>query len=234
MRCRHAEKLIFDYIDGMISESDRLGLERHLSECRKCEATSSAVARSLGLLHRRPKAEPSENFNWKLRLRLSRERNAWRGSAEAESFWPRAWRSRFALGAASAFAVVLGAGFVFLRFAGGPGAVSPNFVVQPASNGSTNTRTPSVAQNERPGGAAARSGPFDLGGFGGFGARPVSSGSPSPLGFDALGGETLLEADSLGYRSITARKDYQRIRQLEQQIEILRKELENCNLGRGE
>jgi len=25
MRCRHAEKLIFDYIDGVISETDRLG-----------------------------------------------------------------------------------------------------------------------------------------------------------------------------------------------------------------
>ncbi len=158
-------------------------------------------------------------------------------SAESERFWLRAWQSRFALGAASAFAVVLAAGFVFLRFAGGPGTVSPGFVVQPDSNVGAPTRTPSIAQNERPGGAGERSDPFDLdgfGGFGGFGARSVSSGSPSPLGFDAFGEDALFEADSLGYRPITARKDYQRIRQLEQQIEILRKELDNCNLGRGE
>jgi hypothetical protein len=233
MRCRHAEKLIFDYIDGMISESDRLGLERHLGECRKCEATSAALARSLGLVHRLPKAEPSENFNWKLRLRLSRERNALRALADPDGIWPRVWRTRFALGAASAFAVVLAAGFVLLRFAGAPGTVSPGLVAQSGPHEAATTGATAVAQAERSGAGAVRTDPFDLDGFGGFGAHNVSSGSPSPLGFDAIGEGGLLEADSLGYRSLTAQKDYQRIRQLEQQIEILRKELENCNLNCG-
>jgi hypothetical protein len=229
MRCRQADKLIFDYIDGLISESDRLRLERHLSECRRCEATSSAVARSLGLLHRLPKAEPSENFNWKLRLRLSRERNALRGGAELERVWPRAWRSTFALGAASAFVVALAAGFVFLKYAGGPGAPSPGLVAQPDQSG-TETQSVSVARSDRKGPAADPGGAFD---FGGFGAHSVSSGSASPLGFDAFGDGTILAPDSLGYRPITARGDYQRIRQLELQVEILRKELENCNLECG-
>ncbi len=54
MRCRQAEKLIFDYIDGVISESDRLGLERHLGECRTCEATSSAAREE-------PRSSPSSS-----------------------------------------------------------------------------------------------------------------------------------------------------------------------------
>ena len=231
MRCRHAEKLIFDYIDGLISESERLGLERHLSECRTCEATTSALAKSLGLLHRLPKAEPSENFNWKLRLRLSRERNAWHGTAESERLWVRAWQSRFALGALSAFAVVLVGGFVLLKFAGGPGVVSPGFVAERGADPAPRTR--SVAEGPRSKGVTQGIDPFVLDFFGGFGAHSVSSGSPSPLGFDVSGGGALFEADSLGYRPITARRDYQRIRQLEQQVEILRKELENCNLECG-
>ena len=84
MRCRQAEKLIFDYIDGAISESDRLGLELHLGECRTCEGVASSLAKSLELLHRVPRAEPSENFNWKLRLRLAQERNTWRDNVGPE------------------------------------------------------------------------------------------------------------------------------------------------------
>ena len=234
MRCRQAEKLICDYIDGAVSESERLGLERHLSECRTCEAASAALVKSLGLLHSLPKCEPSENFNWKLRLRLARERNAWRGTAEPERVWQKAWQSRFALGAVAAFAVVLVAGFVFLKLADGPGGAPRGFDFAPGASRVATPQPTSVAGGSRPAGGTERIDPCDLDGFGGFGAHSVSSGSPSPLGFDVSGGGAAFEADSLGYRPITARKDYQRIRQLELQVEILRKELEHCNLGRGE
>jgi hypothetical protein len=231
MRCRHAEKLIFDYIDGTISESDRLRLEEHLGECRTCEAASSALARSLGVLHGLPKAEPSENFNWKLRLRLARERNAWRGSAESESAWQRAWQTRFGLAALSAFAVVVVAGFVFLRLS--PIGVVPQGIdLQPAGRSAVSADRV-TAERTREDVPAEQTDPFGLRGYGGFFPRAVST-SPSRLDLGWVDGSSILEADSLGYRSITSAKDYQRIRQLEQQIEILRKELANCNMRQSE
>ena len=230
MRCRQAEKLIFDYIDGAISESDRLGLEKHLGECRTCEVTASALAKSLDLLHHLPKAEPSENFNWKLRLRLAQERNAWRENLGSERVWRGAWRSRFALGAFSAFAVVLAAGFVFLRFSPDPSRVSRGIDFRPEAT----TETGAVAETRGTGGLSNPYDPFEVRNFGGFGSRSVSTDAPSGLGLGWVDDGGLFGADSLGFRSIGSGRDYQRIRQLEQQIEILHKELENCNLGRRE
>jgi hypothetical protein len=230
MRCRQAEKLIFDYIDGAVSESDRLGLERHLGECRTCEATASSLAKSLDLLHRLPKGEPSENFNWKLRLRLAQERNTWRESLGSERLWRGAWRSRFALGAFSAFAVVLAAGFVFLKFSPDAGLVSRGFDLGPEAAPGMGT----VAETGRTGALSDRHDPLEVRSFGGFGPRSVSTDAPSGLGLGWVDGGAMLGADSLAFRSIGSRRDYQRIRQLEQQIEILHKELENCNLERRE
>ena len=230
MRCRQAEKLIFNHIDGAISESDRLGLERHLGECRTCEATASALAKSLELLHRLPKGEPSENFNWKLRLRLAQERNTWRESLGSERVWRGAWSSRFALGALSAFAVVIAAGFVFLKFSSDTGRGSPGFDFRPEATPGTGT----VAETRRTGGLNDRYDPLEVRNFGGFGPRSVSTDAPSGYGLGWDDGSALFGADSLGLRSIGSGRDYQRIRQLEQQIEILHKELQNCNLERHE
>ena len=122
MKCRQAKNLIFDHIDGMISEPDRVALERHLNQCGDCESMASSLSRSLDLLHKLPSVEPSENFNWKVRLRLLKEKNALRDGAETERQWYRAWNTRFAVSAVSALAMVLVAGTVLMKSSIQPGA----------------------------------------------------------------------------------------------------------------
>jgi hypothetical protein len=229
MRCRQAKKLIFDYIDGVISESDRVGLENHLSGCRACETTASALSRSLDLLHRVPSAAPSENFNWNLRLRLAREKNAWRDSAESEGKWQRAWNTRFAVGALSTFAVVLIAGFVVLRSAEGPG--------ERPTRSEWRRAIPAGSPVARDAGSADRTtyDPFLIRGSNGIGPQPVAMGAVPGrelgTGREAVRGP-ILDVDSLKAQYVQSRLDYQRIHRLEQQIETLHKELEKCNLER--
>jgi len=227
MRCRQAKKLIFDYIDGVISESDRVGLENHLSECGACEETASSLARSLDFLHRVPSAAPSENFNWKLRLRLAREKSAWREAAESLSTWQRAWNARFGVAALSAFALVLAAGFVFLNSLGKPGELATGSEWQPKTmaSGSVTAREKGVA-------GQTTSDPFAIQGPGGFGAQTVAMGARA--GRDAGGGREglrgpILDVDSLKAHFTRSTLDDRRIRQLEQQVELLHRELEKCN-----
>jgi hypothetical protein len=227
MRCRHAKKLIFGYIDGVISESDRVGLENHLRECSACEATASSLARSLDLLHRVPSAAPSENFNWKLRLRLAREKSAWRDDAQSIPTWQRAWNTRFALAALSTFAVVLIAGFAFLRSPWGPGESATRSGWQPQ----TMTSGTFAPKEEGVAGRTAYD-PFVIRRSGGIGAQPVAMGAlpgrDAGVGHEGQRGP-ILDVDSLKAQYTRSTLEYQRIRQLEQQIEVLHKELEKCN-----
>ena len=66
MKCRRAKNLIFDFIDGMIGEQDRIALETHLTECTSCESMATSLSKSLNLLHSVPQVQPSDNFNWKV------------------------------------------------------------------------------------------------------------------------------------------------------------------------
>lgn len=229
MRCRQAKKLIFDYIDGAISESDRVGLETHLGECGSCEEMASSLARSLDLLHRVPSAAPSENFNWKLRLRLAREKSAWREAAESLSTWQRAWNARFAVAAFSAFVVVLAVGLVFLKSLGGPGEGTTRAEWQPKTiaSGSVAARDEGVVDR-------ATRDPFVIQRPGGMGAAPVAMGARTGRNAgaegDALRGP-ILNVDSLKAEYTQSTLEHLRIRQLEQQVEILHNELEKCNSG---
>ena len=229
MRCRQAKKLIFDYIDGVISESDRLGLENHLRECNACEATASSLARSLDFLHKAPSAAPSENFNWKLRLRLAREKSAWREAAESLSAWQRTWNTRFAVGASSAFVVVLAAALVFLRSLGGPGEGATRAEWQPNTIASKSALPRDAGVVDR-----TMREPFALQRPGGMGAEPVAMGARTGrnAGADnnALHGP-ILNVDSLKAEYTQSALESRRIRQLEAQIEILHNELEKCNPG---
>ncbi len=109
MRCRRAKGLIYDFIDGVIDDRRRVALEQHLRECKSCEDLSVGLTRSLDLLHRVEPVEPDENFTWKVRLRLARERNALVDPGLSQRSWARSWNRRFAMGALPAFVLVLGA-----------------------------------------------------------------------------------------------------------------------------
>ena len=232
MRCRQAKRLLFCYIDGVISESDRVRLERHLAECRTCEKTASALSRSLDLLHRLPSESPSENFNWKLRLRLARARNAWRDSTGLESAWQRTWNTRFAVGAVSAFLVVLVGGIVLLEHDWrGPGGEDRFAHLAPSSV----RESPEAGTRAREDRSWAHT-PFALPRSNGIVSQPVATGAVRGWG-NGMSGRTsgpLVDVDSLTARYLGARMEARRIRQLEQQIDILHDELEKCYGKRDE
>lgn len=124
MNCRRARQLLFDFVDGMSHEVLRAELDRHLGECVECERFAAELTRSLALIHRVPLEPLDENFNWKVRLAIHRERNQVRSRSEASGAWARAWSRRYALSAGMMFGLVLVVGAVALREAAGP-AVTP-------------------------------------------------------------------------------------------------------------
>jgi hypothetical protein len=225
MRCGQAKKLLFNHIDGVISESDRVGLESHLAVCRSCEEMASALSRSLELIHRLPSELPSENFNWKLRLRLAKAKQAWRDTAD-EGAWQKVWTTRFALGAVTAFATVLVGGGVLVMSGGEHGNAVDRFarVTEPAAPASGG---PGERREEGPSWAYT---PFASPGSDGFVSRPVATGGTP--GWDGVGNARssgpLIDVDSLRVRYMESRIEYRRMKSLEQQIEILHDELEKC------
>lgn len=118
MNCRRARKLINDFIDGMIADHDRLTLEQHLGACGSCEKMAAGLSRSLDLLHRVVPEELDENFTWKVRLRLARERNALARESVSHTSWVRSWNTRFAFSALSTLVVVIAVGYFSFGFAG--------------------------------------------------------------------------------------------------------------------
>lgn len=236
MKCRRARKLIFDYMDGMISDRDRIGLERHLGECRSCETMAAGLSKSLDLLHRLPPVEPGENFNWKLRLRLAKERNASRADAGSLLRW---WNTRFALSALSTFVVVVVAGVVLLRSGIGPvpGPPSSDLGFELDQMPDTTQRThPAVNTSyaTQPWTRTPGTGPIistvklDV-------PRPVGpipillTRGALPNGASPQTAGTALDMDSLRARLRASSRDRYRIKQLEQQIELLQTELQKCD-----
>ena len=112
MKCRNAKKLVFDFIDGLENDKDRLELEQHLVQCPECDKLASQLVRSMDLLHRAPQEKTSENFAWKVRLKLNQERNTVRERSVSRSALFRSWNLRYVATAVSAFAVVLTVGLL--------------------------------------------------------------------------------------------------------------------------
>lgn len=231
MKCRQAKNLIFDHIDGMISEPDRVALELHLNKCGDCEVMASSLASSLDLLHKLPSVEPSENFNWKLRLRLLKEKNALRDGGQSERQWYKAWNTRFAVSAVSALAMVLVAGTVLMKSSIQPGADPAPFELRPEAMPLT-----AAKQTPPPATQTARSSTFDprlFTGPTGVGPRPVALGAGNSQGVPTVIEESpqpILDIDSLKARYLQSRQEYYRVRQLEQQIDVLQSELNKCTM----
>ncbi len=243
MNCRRARKLINDFIDGMIAEQDRLILEQHLGACGSCEKMASGLSRSLDLLHRVAPEELDENFTWKVRLRLARERNALAKDYVSHTSWVRSWNTRFAFSALSTLVVVIAVGY----FSFGPAGVSvdnlpasdaPAEIALEESPGFLGSsllkdnaaeqvakRTDSDAGRMNKMNRASRFGPF-----GGFTTQTVAVGA------------TALQAKSEGAlredtssELLTAKElkvsDEKRAEQLERMVVNLRTRLEACGCG---
>jgi anti-sigma factor RsiW len=231
MKCRRAKTLISDFIDGMISDQDRVALEAHLTACESCEGMAASLSKSLDLLHSIPQVQPSENFNWKVRLGIAQARNAIAADAAGERARLRSWNIRFALSAVATFVVVASSGYFILRSSIVPG--SKRFVSTPVATAESDAGAD--VQNRpverRAGGRSA----FDL-----FNpnapivAEPVTTnngrskravGNPLiedvPLNIDSL------TSHFLRSRAHEVRAQY-RMRLLEEQIKALQGELKEC------
>lgn len=221
MKCRRAKALIFDFIDGLISDSDRITLEQHLGECPSCEATAVGLTRSLDLLHRVPQAQPDENFNWKLRLAIAKERDAATRRTTGQGAWPRAWNTRFATSAAAAFAVVITAGYLAVRSFDTP----PD---TPAVLPAAKTASPRVARENVPTVLPQRSLVTDPG----VTPRVVST-DPQPGRSGPTGLIEAFDADSLVNHFAQKQALQMRARVLEEQVKLLQNELRTCEGGRN-
>jgi len=107
MKCRNAKNLIFEFIDGLEDDTKRLELEQHLAGCGDCDKFATQLTRSLDLLHRSPRERTSDNFAWKVRLKINQERNAVQGRQASYGAIVRSWNLRYATAAVAAAAVVL-------------------------------------------------------------------------------------------------------------------------------
>ncbi len=132
MNCRNTRKLVFQFIDGIVDDTKRLELEKHLGHCPACDKLASELTRSMDLLHRAPQEKTSENFAWNLRMKINQERNANNERSHSYGSMFRSWNLRYATAAVSAFAVVLVAGLVIVD----SGFIPRNPVQQIATNNS--------------------------------------------------------------------------------------------------
>jgi anti-sigma factor RsiW len=146
MNCRRAQHLLFDFIDGLGNETLRAELDRHLGECPACEKFAAEMTKSLSLIRRVPLATLDENFNWRVRLAIHRERNSIRSGTAAAGSWARAWNVRYAVGAGIAFALVLVAGVGLQR----NGVFGPGTATMTESAPPLSPTVRDVAANDRP------------------------------------------------------------------------------------
>ena len=130
MNCRRARHLLFDFFDGASNEALRAEVDRHLGECEDCDRFASEMTSSLALLRRVPVEPLDDNFNWKVRLAIHREKNSALERAASANAWVRAWNVRYVLSTGFAFAAVLVVGGVMLAQNGSVPA--PVQVAQPS------------------------------------------------------------------------------------------------------
>lgn len=112
MNCRRAKKLVYDFIDGLCSETEQVELEHHLSDCEPCERHASQLTRSLDMLRRAPVEPVDDSFNWRVRLAIRKELSAARGATTSQRGLFRRWNIGYAASAVAGFAVILVAGWV--------------------------------------------------------------------------------------------------------------------------
>lgn len=236
MKCRNAKKLVFEFLDGLSDEKVRLELEQHLSECGECEKLASQLTRSMDLLHRAPLETPSENFNWQVRLKLNKDRNAIQERAASQGSWLRGWNLRFAASGAAAFAVIVAAGVIAYNAGMNPlEGVAPagtaQIVAAPAeknegmipADGIRSTER--LAMNEDRMVMPPSSGPGRLTSFG-VSSRAESRTAKTPL--NRNGSAVALDLDSMVRKDLSSMERDERVRYLETCVELMKRHLDEC------
>ena len=124
MNCRRAKKLVYDFVDGLCTETDQIELESHLGDCEPCDKLKSQLARSLDMLKRAPVEPVDDNFNWRVRLAIRKELATARDVSSSQRGLFRRWNIGYAASAAAGFAVILLAGWMAIGSGDGPASVN--------------------------------------------------------------------------------------------------------------
>lgn len=75
MDCRRFHDLHLGFLDGSLADAELVAMQRHSTECTRCQRHDTAVRHGLLLFRNLPAIEPSADFSRRLDARLSYERH---------------------------------------------------------------------------------------------------------------------------------------------------------------
>jgi hypothetical protein len=113
MNCRTAIDCALARRDAPLPAADETELQEHLSRCESCALEARQLDTALAWATDLPVAEPSEGFDWRLRLRLSKLEREPVDATPAPWRLQARWPLQFAGSAAAAAALVLALGWHF-------------------------------------------------------------------------------------------------------------------------
>src|SRR5271157_324343 len=73
LRCLQAKRLLSPYLDGVVTGTEMLALQDHLSDCAACQSEYRALRRTQQLLARVKRPQAPEDLGLRLRVAISRE-----------------------------------------------------------------------------------------------------------------------------------------------------------------
>jgi len=118
MRCKKIERLLSDYIDGVLDPMTKGFLEKHLVACQNCASAVRRLERTAMLVKNMPMSQPSESYWAQFHPRLVERLRREEGVRES---WQVRFRELFTLGrpavivTSAAAALVLAAGIFLVR-----------------------------------------------------------------------------------------------------------------------
>lgn len=124
MNCRTARNLVQARHDGTLAAERGSALQAHLHACSACSRLASQFDLAHQWLRDLPVEQPSDNFDWRLKLRLSQaERETVEAPRAARPASRRIWTLQFAVSTAAAALLVLTTGIALtLHQDGGHGS----------------------------------------------------------------------------------------------------------------
>jgi anti-sigma factor RsiW len=145
MNCRNAQEFLLARLDAPLAVTHEAALVQHLQGCAGCGEQARQMEVAARWLNELPAEEPSENFEWRLKLRLAQATTEPQPEVRLGRISP-AWSLRF-VGAAAAAALVvvaLGAGIFRASVPGDvPAGAAPAVTAGPHS-GSPRTGHPGL------------------------------------------------------------------------------------------
>jgi hypothetical protein len=171
MRCKKAREFISDSLDARLDESNGLELAEHLAACSDCRTHQTVLAEGQALL-RQDLVEPSDNFEWKVQLKIQQALRDKAVADEPLSGW-KFWRPALASAASVALLVVVAGGVLLTRDdptrSPSPASPAAGFALsQPAGLDDADQAEPDLS-------GAVRSKPLRVNAAsGGFGIRTVA------------------------------------------------------------